>query len=195
MNTKPKTLVNRRKLSSIFNVHMQTIMNWEQSGMPVSEPGRRGVPSLYSVADVEKWLTDREEAARENGTLDLAQERARRERAQAIMAEQTVAIRARDLVPANEVEKVWTAGFMAIRAKVLSWPATVSDIIYRQAEINGLQGVQEAIKQAGDELLLELSKPKRVVKPRPTDKVARVKKRAKKARPAKKSKKGGRRKK
>lgn len=176
MNAKQKKLVNRRKLASILNVHMQTIMNWEQSGMPVSEPGRRGVPSLYSEADVKKWLTDREAAARDNGKLDVTQERARKERAQAILAEQTVAIRARELVPADQVVKAWSAEVSAVRAKLLSWPATISDSLLRAATLNKLQGVERVIKDAVEELLLELSKPKRVTTPRQRKNVARAKK-------------------
>lgn len=176
MHAKPKILVNRRKLASILNVHMQTIMNWEQSGMPVSEPGRRGIPSLYSEADVQKWLADREKTARENGMLDVAQERARKERAQAILAEQTVAIRARDLVPADQAVKAWAAEVSAVRAKLLSWPATISDSIFRAATLNKLEGVERVIKDAVEELLLELSKPKRVKTPRQRKKVTRAKK-------------------
>lgn len=184
-----KKLVTRRELAQLLNRHMTCITKWEQAGMPVFEPGRKGKASLYSVADARKWLTEREKSARENGTLNVAQERARKERAQAILAEQTVAIRARDLVPADQVEKAWAAEFSAVRAKLLSWPTTISDTVYREAKLNDLEGVERVIKAAVEELLLELSKPKRVTKPR------QLKKRAKKTKRVKKSRKGRSRKK
>lgn len=180
-----RKLVTRRELAQRLNVVMITITKWGQAGLPVAEPGRQGKPSLYSEADVRKWLTDREKKARNNGTLDVAQERARKERAQAILAEQTVAIRAKDLVPVDQVEKAWAAEVSAVRAKLLSWPTTISDSIHREAKLHGLEGVERVIKAAVEELLLELSKPKRARAPR------QAKKKTKRVTKAK----GGRRKK
>ncbi len=168
-----RKLITRRELAQRLNVVMITITKWGQAGLPVAEPGRQGKPSLYSETDVRKWLAEREKKARNNGTLDVAQERARKERAHAILAEQTVATRAKDLVPADQVEKTWAAACSAIRAKVLSWPTTISDSIHRESQLNGLEGVERAIKAAGDELLLELSKPKRVKAPRQAKKKAK----------------------
>ncbi len=118
------------------------------------------------MADVKKWLAAREKAARNNGTLDYVQVKARRELAQAMVAEQTVAIRAKELVPVDQVEKAWAAEVSAVRAKLLSWPTTISDSIYRESKLNGLEGVERVVKAATEELLLELSKPKRVRAPR-----------------------------
>lgn len=167
-----RKLVTRRELANLLNVTMSGVTKWEQAGMPVAERGRKGKASLYSEAEAKNWLAERDKAARENGTFDLARERARKERAQAILAEQTVAIRAGDLVPVDQISKTLTAGFGAFRAKVLAWQATMSDALYRESKINGLQGVQRAIKDAAEELLLDLSKaigvpkPKRVTAPR-----------------------------
>lgn len=151
--------VTRRALAELLDVHMMAVTKWEQAGMPVLERGRKGKPSRYSVAAVKKWLAVREEAAQNGSALDLVQERARKERAQAILAEQTVALRARDLVPRDEVEKAWTAEVAAVRAKLLSWPATISDRLHREATLNGLAGVELVVKDAVEELLLELSAP------------------------------------
>ena len=160
-----KKQVTRRELAQRLNVHMLTVTKWEQAGMPVAEPGRKGKPSLYSVVDVRKWLAEREKKARNNGTLDVAQQRARKDKALAIMTEQSVAIRAKELVPVDQVEKAWAAEVSAVRAKLLSWPATISDSIHREAKLHGLEGVERVVKAATEELLLELSKPKRVRAP------------------------------
>lgn len=167
-----KKLINRRELARLQDppVVMQTISKWEQAGMPVAEPGRKGKPSLYSEADVRKWLAERERSSQKNGSVDLTRERARRERSQAVLAEQTVQIRARDLLPRVHVEKDWAADLMALRAKFLSWPATVGDRLCRVATLKGLDAFKLALKEEIHELLNELSK-------RPWDKnVIRAKK-------------------
>lgn len=161
-----RKLVTRRELANLLDVTMSGVAKWEQAGMPVFKPGRKGIPSLYFVTDVKRWLDAREKKARESGTYDVARERARKEKAQAVLAEQTFAIRGGDLVPRDQVEKVWAAEVTAVRAKLLSWPATISDRLYREATLNGLPGVERTIKAAVDELLLELSKPT-PKKPRP----------------------------
>jgi phage terminase Nu1 subunit (DNA packaging protein) len=175
-----RKLITRRELAQRLGVVMQTVTKWEQAGMPTAEPGRKGKPSLYSVTDVTQWLKDREKAARKNGTLDVAQERARKEKAQAILAEQTVAIRAKELLPLEQVAKEWAKEVSAVRAKLLSWPTTISDSIYREATLNGLEGVERVIRASVEELLLELSKPKRVTVPRAAKKTARKVRRRKK---------------
>ena len=152
-----RKLVTRRKLAELFAVHMQTVTKWEQEGMPIAVRGSRGRPTKYSESDVKEWLQAREEAAEQGLMLDPVQERARRERAQAILAEQTVAIRARELVPRAEVEKAWGAEVSAVRAKLLSWPATLSDRLYREGKLNGVSGIERTLKEAVYDLLLELT--------------------------------------
>ncbi len=163
-------LVTRRELAKRLGRHMQTITKWEREGMPIAERGRRGKPSRYSETAVTAWLDKREEAARIGTSLDLVQERSRKERAQAILAEQTVAIRAAELVPRAEVEKVWIAEIVAVRAKLLAWPVTLSDRLHRERVQDGAAGLELVLKVAVDELLLELSTgtsaPKRRAKKR-----------------------------
>lgn len=153
--------VTRRELAALLSVHMQTVTTWERSGMPVLEPGRKGKPSLYSPVDVKAWLKARDEAAKKSGVADLAHERARRERAQAVMAEQLVAMRARDLVPRQEVEKAWAAEVAAVRSLILGWPTTAADKLFRAATLHGLRGVENVLRSLVEELLLELADPER----------------------------------
>ena len=165
-----KKLITRRELAHNLAHHMQTVTKWEQAGMPVAEPGRKGKPSLYSEPEVRKWLAAREKTAQSTGVHDVARERARKEKAQAILAEQTVAIRASDLVPRVQVERAWAAEVSAVRAKLLAWPSTISDRLYRESVVRGVKGVERVIKEAVDGLLRELSTPKE------PEKVARAKK-------------------
>lgn len=154
-----RKLVTRKELAEKLGVVQDTITKWEQAGLPVAEPGSRGIASRFSLADVKKWKRDREKAAQQNGTVDLTRERARKERAQAILAEQTAQIRARDLVPRVQVERAWAAEISAVRAKLLAWPATISDRLYRESAVRGVKGVERVIKEAVEGLLRELSAP------------------------------------
>ena len=152
-----KKLITRRELAQNLNVVMGTVTKWEQSGMPCAEPGRKGKASLYSEREVRKWLTAREKNAQSNGVHDVARDRARKDRAQAVLAEQTAEIRARDLVPRVQVERVWAAEVAAVRAKVLAWPSTTSDKIYRESAVGGVKGVERVLKEAAEGLLRELA--------------------------------------
>jgi phage terminase Nu1 subunit (DNA packaging protein) len=171
-------LVTRREIAGILGVHMMTVTKWEQTGMPVREPGRKGKPSLYSEADVRAWLEAREEAAR-NGTggLNPLQQRARKDLAQAMLAEQTLEERAGNLLRRDDVEKSRAAEIAGVRSKILSWPMTIAPALHREAALHGRVGVERVLQHAVEELLRDLAEPE----PKPPKKKARKKKSAKKA--------------
>lgn len=158
-------LVTRRDLAPLMNVHMQTVVKWEQQGMPIAKRGRAGKPSLYRVADVRAWLDSREEAAQRTGLVDVAQERANKERAQARLAEQTFQMRQRDLLPRAEVEKVWAAEQAAVRTKLLAIPQAYADRVFRAGTLDGVGGVEQALKEAVYEALRELADEDRPPQP------------------------------
>lgn len=157
----------RRELAAAIPVHMQTITKWEHAGMPVLEPGRKGKPSLYSLADVKKWRADQEAAAQTNGTARVAVERARKERAQAKLAEQMYETRAGELLPRDEVDRVWASEVAGVRAVLLSLATTYAARIYRAATLNGEAGVARALADAAREVLRELADPQGVIRPTP----------------------------
>jgi len=154
-------VLTRRDLARRLSVHMQTITKWEREGMPIAERGRKGRASTYREADVRGWLTAREAAAKTSGTVDVAQERARKERAQAILAEQTYQARSRDLLPAVEVEKAWNTEVQAVRQAILATYTTQADRVHRAATLEGVSGVEAELKAMAHEILRELSSPAR----------------------------------
>lgn len=154
---RPNDLLTRVDLADALNVHPMTITKWERQGMPIQERGRRGKPSMYSESAVRSWRAERDEAARNGGILDAVQERARKDRAQSLLAEQTLAIRARDLVPKDEVERAWSAEVAAVRTKLLAWPSTLSNRVFRAGTLDGLEGVERELQSAVEEALNELS--------------------------------------
>ena len=152
-----RALLTRRELALAMDVHPQTVTKWERDGLPIAERGRKGKPSRYHEAACRAWRTAREDAARSSGLVDVAQERARKERAQAILAEQAYQARARELLPRHEVEKVWAAEVAAVRRKLLSWPMTLSDQLFRASALDGVAGLERVLTEAVHAVLLELS--------------------------------------
>lgn len=134
-----------------------TITKWEQDGMPIAERGRRGKPSLYRLVDVDAWRQQREEKATNTGVASVSLERARRDRAQAVLAEQMARIRARDWLPREEVARQLQEEIDAAKAKLLSWESTLAHRLYRAAVNEKLPGVERVLHVAVREVLLELS--------------------------------------
>lgn len=166
----PPNLMTRRELAARMNVVMSAVTKWEQAGLPVAERGRPGKPSLYRLEDVQAWLVAREQGATANGTLNVNQERARRERAQASLAEQTFQMRQRDLLPRHDVERIWAAEVGAVRTRLMAWPTTIADRVLRAATLDGIQGVERELHDAVDNVLRELADPARIVdEARPPD--------------------------
>jgi len=140
---------------------MQTVTKWEQDGMPIAERGRKGRPSRYSESAVRAWQDAREEAAKTSGHVDVAQQRARKELAQAVLAEQTFKLRQRELLPRADVERVWGGEVAAVRAIILASYTSQADRIHRIATLEGVGGVETALKELAHEILRQLANPDR----------------------------------
>ena len=136
---------------------MQTVTKWEADGLPVLERGRKGKPSFYDLEAVRDWVGKRDDAAKKNGTVDVAQERARRERAQAVLAEQTFQMRSRELLPRVEVERVWESEVIAVRTKLLQIPPTFAERVYQAAVSEGIGGVERILMESVHDVLRELT--------------------------------------
>jgi phage terminase Nu1 subunit (DNA packaging protein) len=159
----PPGTITRRELAELLGVHAMTVTKWERDGLPIAHLGRKGKPSRYRPADARAWLAAREEAAKTGGIADVARERARKERAQAVLSEQTYQARALDLLPRAEVEKAWSAEVAAVRAKLLALPQTLADRVFRAGTLEGLEGVERVLEDAVRDTLRELSDPGRDV--------------------------------
>ncbi len=150
-------LITRRELADVLGVYMGTVTKWEHDGLPIGQRGRRGKPSLYSEEQVRQWLEAREQTAQEDKPHDVAQERARKERAQAILAEQKYKMLAGELLPREDVEKVWAGQIMGARSILLTVPQTYCDRIYRAATLEGIKGVEISLSEVVREVLRELT--------------------------------------
>jgi phage terminase Nu1 subunit (DNA packaging protein) len=176
-------LLTRRQLAKVLGCHPQTLMGWEREGLPVARHGRRGVSSLFLERDARTWLEDREKRleAPQADKFNFMNDRARRERAQAQLAEQAHAIRARNLLPREEVERTWIAEISAVRAKLLSWPTTLADQLHRAGTLGGVAALERSLDEAVRQLLTELAEPEVVARPKRKRKTRKVKKEARRA--------------
>jgi len=155
--------VTRPELADALDVHPMTVTKWERDGMPIEIRGRRGVSTKYREASVRAWLKKREQAAAAGQLVDLAAERARKERAQAMESEQRFALRARKLLPADEVDLVWSGEATAVRNRLLAIPATQADRLHRAAILDGVAGVERALEKMVRDILTELADPDRPI--------------------------------
>lgn len=151
-------LVTRRELAGILGVHPITVKKWEDQGLPVAERGARGIASKYSVRQVRAWHAARG-ASPESQEMptDSIGIKARKEHFQTLLAQQKFEERAKRLIPIHEVERAWSMIVVAVRSKLLALPQTLSDKLYREATLHGLEGVERALDESVRDVLRELA--------------------------------------
>lgn len=156
-----RTLTRQELATALGGISPRTIEKWLEEGLPVASRGRGGRPSRYDLATVQAWLKARDDAAAaaapNSGALDLVRERARKEHWQAHVAEQLYLTRGGELLPRAEVERAWSAERDAIRTKILSVWTTHADRVFRAATLEGLPGVEAALKAIAHDILRELA--------------------------------------
>lgn len=156
-------LLTRRELADRLGIHPATVTKWERAGMPTAKRSPRGRSSLFNESEVRSWRDATDAAARlAGGATDLQADRARRERAQAALAEQALEIRARELLPAAEVELLWSREVAAVRAKLLALPLTLADRVHRAAT-EGVVAVEQVLADAVRDALREFAESDRPV--------------------------------
>jgi phage terminase Nu1 subunit (DNA packaging protein) len=154
----PLPLLERPQVAELLSVKSPTrISKWELEGLPVAEPGKPGKASKYAQAAVVAWHVARE-VARARGTgeggLDPAAERARKDRAQAELAEQMLASRGGALVPADEIKRAWAQLVIAAKSKLLALPRALAA---RLLTIESAPEIEALLRQHIVEALAELS--------------------------------------
>lgn len=151
-----KRLVTRGELAVEWAVHPRTIAKFIEEGMPVAKRGRGGRSSLFNLEACQAWRDAREHLAADQ-PVDLPRERARKERAQALLAEQLYAVRSGKLLPAEDVERIWMAEVRSVRSAILASYTASADRVYRAATTDGLAGVERALKAIAHDVLRELA--------------------------------------
>jgi phage terminase Nu1 subunit (DNA packaging protein) len=170
--------ITSRELARRLGRDARTLRKWIAEGAPVLKHGRGGEPSEFDEADFRAWL-DVRERDRATRTSDLMVSRSRKELAQALEAEQRVAIRAKTLVHVEEVERAWSAHVAGVRARLLSIPTALPDRLVRAATIDGAAGVEKILQETMYQVLTELAarkarRPSKKIRPARTTRTARA---------------------
>lgn len=149
--------VTRPDLAELLDVNERTIAKWQAEGMPVLRRGRGGKPSAYNLAVAFRWARDSGKFVTQAAAHHGPSARDRKELAQAIESEQRIAIKARTLIPIEDVEKTWSAVVTGIRAKLLAMPTALADRLHRASAQHGAAAVEATLEEAVFDTLRELS--------------------------------------
>jgi phage terminase Nu1 subunit (DNA packaging protein) len=154
--------VTRQDLIRLFGVNERTIQKWQAEGMPIAQRGSPGKSSLYVLSEVKAWHEAREKSG-QNGSHYQAslQARARKEEAQALLAEQSYDIRAGKLLPIEDVEREQAAAIRGTRAMLMSIPVTYAARVEKAAKLHGERGVETVLTEAINEVLTQLADTER----------------------------------
>ena len=150
-------LVDKHALASALGVNVRTIAKFQDEGMPVAFRGRGGRASKYDLEDCRDWLAARNGGKDAAGPLNFLETRARKEMAQARLAEQAFEIKAGLLVPVEQIEKTWGDHVSAVRTLILATYTTAAARIQRAATLDGLAGTERELKALAYEILNELA--------------------------------------
>ena len=156
-------LVTRAALAKVLEINASTVTKWVAEGLPVAAYGRGGTPHRFDAAACQAWVAARAAVASSPVHLDLVQERARRERAQAQLAEQTLAIRSGTFVLREEMERAWAAEIHAVRTMLLGLSSHWSDRFGRALQVGGPTAMQKEIDASVREALLQFADPNRAI--------------------------------
>jgi phage terminase Nu1 subunit (DNA packaging protein) len=127
MGTTRKALLTRRELAAALDAHVRTIAKWELEGLPVAKRGARGKPSMYDEAISRAWVRAHQtEVARNRQEAERA--RARKDSAQAALAEQLAATRSGELVRSADVERQYFDACRMLRDRILNVPDRLADL-------------------------------------------------------------------
>lgn len=118
-------IVNQTELAEIIGVTDVTLWEWQKAGMPVLERGARGTANRYDTAQVFRWCMEREAARAGKGES----QRDREARLRGDMLEIELAKSRGVLVPAPEIEPVWTNRVMTAAALLSSRASRLAGLL------------------------------------------------------------------
>lgn len=153
------SLLDRKALAAAFGTHRQTIVKWEQAGMPIAERGRRGRPSRYALPAVVAWFVARELAARgvDGAALDPTAERALLDRRRREEVEARLARTRGEWLLRTDFQRVLGKAVTEIRAKLLAAPRAWALALTKAATERGPAGVEQALMARVREILEALA--------------------------------------
>ncbi len=140
-------LLGRAALAAALGRSAKQINKLVDAGMPVARRGARGRAHGYRLEEVEAWLASREDARQPAEFLDAVRERALKERAQRHLAEQTLKVRAGELVAKEEVIAEWSGHAAAVRTKLMGLPNVLDIDDATRAAAGTLSSLDTTVRQ------------------------------------------------
>ncbi|CAG4883800.1 Phage terminase Nu1 subunit (DNA packaging protein) [Georgfuchsia toluolica] len=117
-------IVGQSDLSSMFGVVPKTIIEWQETGLPISVQGGPGVPSEYESADCIRWLVDREVRK-----VQAESPKDRLLRLQGDALEMDLATQRGQLIPAAAVEPAMRSAIVTARERIRNEPARLATLM------------------------------------------------------------------
>jgi phage terminase Nu1 subunit (DNA packaging protein) len=146
--------MDRDGIAQLLKVTAGTIIRFARDGMPVAEGGGQGRQAKYLPSACVAWrLAQVESKYAGMEGLNPQVERAKRDRAQARLADQLHARRSGEVIAVEEVRQTWVSLVLAVRSKMLRWPSSLADQLARTstpAEVQRILDVE--VRAALEEL-------------------------------------------
>jgi phage terminase Nu1 subunit (DNA packaging protein) len=149
-------LVSKKELSVLLGKSERTLSEWQKQGLPVVKATAKGLANEYDTAQVINWLLSRYDPGSNQGSEsgNFEEERTRLTKAQADKIELEVKVMQGKLLPAEEIESVWSDQVIRMRSKLLAMPVKLSVLLIgkdKQADI------EQILRKEIHEALTELS--------------------------------------
>lgn len=136
--------LNQGEMAALAGVTRQTISDWMVEGLPHTKPGGREV--VYDLFTAIPWIRD-------NKWKPSLDDRSRKLKAEADLAEMERDLQAGKLVDAAEVEASWVDAAIRVRAKILGMPPKLAPQVVSMT----IPEAQELIERECHQALAELS--------------------------------------
>ncbi len=128
----PPVVLNLQQTALLLGVSAPTVKALVEQGLPALERGGHGKPWEFDMAAVAAWDRECGPNARrdgQSGVLDPSIEKARKDRAQAELAELELAKRRGRMIDVDDVEKMMTDDYARVRARLLSMPSKLAPLV------------------------------------------------------------------
>ena len=142
-------IVGQEKVAELFGVAPKTIVEWQEAGFPIAVRGKRGVPSEFESAACIDWYVQREV-----GKVQAETPRDRLARLQSEEIELRLAEKRGLLVPADQVEPLWSGMVTAAKSFLRSEVNRLAQLLQHT---DGAEAKRDLLSETFDDFLTKLS--------------------------------------
>lgn len=140
-------IVNREEIALMFRCHRSTVDAWVATGMPeISQRGKGNQRKQreFDLAAIIAWHLDRASGGQQEHAGKLEAAKARKMEAQADREELLVKRMTGELVPAAEVEEIWSRYVRGVRSKLLAMSDSIAGRLAKSKKAKEAAGILRA---------------------------------------------------